>query len=920
LSALIPDGYFLDDYLVWGDLGKSGIVGKGFRFQFPDNSASDDQAFIDLEDNIRKILGACQSDERLQLQFYTSSDYHTALRRYEAQTAKSKVPTTTAMREELANRYRARMESETLLRTECRLYLSTKLHKLSTESGKRVRGFNYLFQVVQRSFSQRGQFYDLLLRGSGGSVGELDNIGHLLELMSYWSPGQAAKFPPKADEVDWLRTIESLCRFSEAAPREEPEHGLYIDGHYYGLWVMKTMPRSTWAHSMDPFFQLSIPGLRVVVNMEPLGIEKELRYEEDRYGKLISNLDARNPSLQSEVGLEKHRERARRLMSNRILPYRAQIIALVQDRTRDGLDSKMEAVRAAIGKTGAEPYRPMLPTSTLAFFNCGTPCFGPWVKYPDYWHKIDDVNLANMWCTGTTPVADLERADWIADGDLNNLMGGCCFVGGEPAHTLVAGTTGSGKSSLTQTVVLQSSGQFGFIVVVDHGFSWERTVYELDPTCRGIVVRSNGGQTFNPFDTGGLPLNGQQLASAVGLCHLMVGRSRDEDRDKLRSSVLAETIGRLYDTSFASWKKTHPEEYFEVCREVGVLLEYQAKHMSNDDGFADVFAQFRDEARSTPALFEELAAEAALSEETIVCLGRSTTTAHLVRDLAFSRFTPAMHYTLFDLQDELNAMARRGKYHPETCSSLASLLRPWLRDGQYGPIVDGASTIDLGSDRIVPGQRPKVVYFDLSRITQAERELRSVAGFLITNHVRNHLMSMPRAVRKQMIFEEFTAFLEVPDGDKIAMDYFERMRKYGCQVISIFQKYTPLLEAHPAVAKAIIGNSSALMLLRNPDRRDLDGLGDFLEMPEVIKDKITSFPLPAEMKGSPEAHAAFVWVRQTGERASFTVGRNYLSEEIMAITEASAESFESKRKALFHARHQRHEVGVPSQNGATAVH
>src|SRR5260221_2107196 len=94
--------------------------------------------------------------------------------------------------------------------------------------------------------------------------------------------------------------------------------------HYYGVWVMKTMPRSTWVHSMEPFFHLSIPGLRVVVNMEPLDIEKELRYEEDRYAKLISNIDARNPSLQSEVGLDKHRERARQLMSNKILPFRAQ--------------------------------------------------------------------------------------------------------------------------------------------------------------------------------------------------------------------------------------------------------------------------------------------------------------------------------------------------------------------------------------------------------------------------------------------------------------------------------------------------------------------------------------------------------------------------------------------------------------------
>src|SRR5260221_12794523 len=104
----------------------------------------------------------------------------------------------------------------------------------------------------------------------------------------------------------------------------------------------------------------------------------------------MSNSDAGTPSLQSKVGLDKHRERARQLMSNKILPFRAQIIALVHDRTREGLDSKMEAVRPATGKTGAEPYRPMLPTSTLAFFNCGTPCFARWGKDPDYWHNITD--------------------------------------------------------------------------------------------------------------------------------------------------------------------------------------------------------------------------------------------------------------------------------------------------------------------------------------------------------------------------------------------------------------------------------------------------------------------------------------------------------------------------------------------------
>ena len=74
------------------------------------------------------------------------------------------------IRQELVSRYWKRIENETLLRTECRLYLSTKLARLTTETGKRVRGFEYLFQVVERSFSQRAQFFELLLQTSGGSV------------------------------------------------------------------------------------------------------------------------------------------------------------------------------------------------------------------------------------------------------------------------------------------------------------------------------------------------------------------------------------------------------------------------------------------------------------------------------------------------------------------------------------------------------------------------------------------------------------------------------------------------------------------------------------------------------------------------------------------------------------------------------
>ena len=532
VNAIMPDGYFYEDHIVFGDPGNGSVIARGYAVNFPDLSASDDQAFIDLESDIRLMLGSLKPDERLQLQFYTSSDFSGPLNRFLEDTrGNSKVEFCSKVRDELVFRYRDRMTCETLIQANVRLYLSSQFPKFVTDAGRKVRGFDEVFKVLRQSFDQRQQFFDLLLRSYGGGVKAFDNMAQYSELLKFWSPGQARVWQPKQEDIDWLRTVTDLCQFSELAPRREPEQGFYLDGYYFGLMVFKTMPRATWPKTFEPFFALTIPNLRVVVNMQPLPVESEMRYEEERFAKLVSNIDPQSPSLQSEVGLDKHRERMRRLMSNQVVPFRAQIIVIAHDRTSDGLSIKMEALRAAIGKTGAEPHRPSVATSNLAFFNCATPGFGPWVRYPDYWHKIDDLNLANLWPAGSTPCADLESADWIADGDQNNLIGGRSFLGAQPVHTLVVGSTGGGKSVLLQTTALQTALRFGFIVVIDDGLSWLTTCHKLDPTSQPIILRSNGNQTFNIFDTRGLPLSAEHLTHATALCHLLVGRSSDEDKD-----------------------------------------------------------------------------------------------------------------------------------------------------------------------------------------------------------------------------------------------------------------------------------------------------------------------------------------------------------------------------------------------------
>ena len=888
MSLYLPDGYFLEDHLCFGDPGRGCVLAKGYAVDFPDLSASDDQAFTDLESSIRLMLGSLKADERLQLQFYTSNDFSAALNRYEAQTRKSKVAICAEVRGELIQRFRDRMSAQTLIQSNARLYLSSKLPKFIKESGRTIRAFDDVFKVLKRSFEQRASFFDLLLKSYGGSAKPLGDMDNYREILGFWSPGQARTWNPAKEDLDWLRTIESLCRFSDIAPRRAPECGFFLDGQVVGVMVFKTMPRSTWAKTMEPFFALTIPGLRVVVNMEPLPIESEIRYEEERFGKLISNLDPKSPNLQSEVGLDKHRDRMRRLLSNQTIPFKAQIIVIAHDRTRDGLDIKMEALRAAIGKTGAEAHQPQVATAAIGFFNCATPGFGPWVRYNDFRHKIDDLNLANMWVAGSTPSGDLKTADWISDGDRNNLIGASLFAGAQSLHMLCAATTGAGKSVLLQTAALQTAHKFKFIAVIDDGLSWMTTCNKLDRFCRPIIVRSNGGQTFNPFDTRGLPLASQHLASATALSHLLVGQHADSDKDKLRAAILSETIMNLYGVAYRRWRKDNPSGHYQLCIEAQRFLEFQRAQG------LETFLEAYLEGRACPELLP-----AGVDEAEALALDRNPATQHIVQNLGFAFWTPEMFPTLSDLQDELHSASLSKGPHTELCAMLASLLRPWLRDGRYGPIVDGPSNVDLGSAQISESDSLKVVHFELGELGESEADLRAVAGFLMTNELRNHIQGMPRGIRKQVVIEEMVSFLKVPNGADIAVDYYQKMRKYSCQVVSVFQNYATLLEASPKVAKAIVSNSSAMLLLRNHNRKDLDELGEFMPrpLPEVIKDQITRFPKPAELSGD-QAYAGFVYVRLDQEEPRFTVGRNYISQKVEDMTSSSGTDFERKRKEL----------------------
>jgi hypothetical protein len=866
----VPSGFFVKNHVVHIE-GKELYVSRGFDAQFPDPSTSDPEQWLHQESAIRKMVCCLGPSERLQAVLYTGNNFGADMDRYDAISRDCSPKICQEVRNELSGRFRERIADETLIKCSVRLYLSTKLKM-------RRSGFEEVLKVVERTFGERGSYFDSVLRPLGGSVTPLYDYDHYLDCLRNWSPGQVRN-PPT--EIDYSRSIETLCRYSEIAPRPENERGFYLDGYYVGLWVIRMMPRQTWPKTMQSFLNLTIPGLRVCVNMFPLSVAEEIRYETKRDEKLAKNVD-----LESRLGREKHESRGRRLMTNEVVPFQAQIIVTLYARTQEKLDNQMEGLRLAIDHSGAQGFLPALAMSSVAYFNCTTPGFGPWTGY-GYSHKIDDRNLSHMWPAGSTPSAQLAEADWIACGNQNNLIGGKLFIGSQPADLLCMGSKGSGKSATLQTLLLQAAHQFKVIYILDEGFSWLETCRLLDPESRPIVVRSNSGHTFNLFDTRGLALSPQHLRSAAALAQLLAGGSSDKDREADCNAILSRTIKAIYERSYRFWKNDHPDLDYLASRRAALALRLK-------EDFVDAVQTLK-EWEGSDKLAEM---ENGLTEEASAAISRDPATEHFVRDVAFSTWTPEMFPTLRDLWDEIRVQKLQAGasalYEP-----LANRLEVWLRDGEFGPIADGCSNVSLGSSYVTEESPLRVVHFELGEMKQAEStSLKSVVGFLIMNEVRSIVQTMPRRIRKAFLIEEMTSFLRVPNASTIVIDYAERARKYSLWLAYVFQQYSSLLKADPAVAEAIIGNAQTMLLLRNINREDLAVLDSHVHLPEPIISALQTFPMPELMKGRDDAYAGFVYVQRSDARPVFTIGRNVISPRMKRIVSSSGDDFDRKRKEL----------------------
>jgi hypothetical protein len=876
-----PNGYFLNDLLVFQGLGKGCYVSKGFLVEPPELSAASPEHLNAFQDQITLVLGCLHADLRLQVQWYCDSDYRAELLRYHEHTQLATNVWTRRTRNERFTRYWQAMQNRELRRQRLVLYFSRRIESAPPvgSSGSALR--NHYEVVLGELASEFVQLQGMLGQiFQGAKIEPMGNLDHYRHASRFLNPSFADRFDfdPMDTFVSEL-SIHDNCWHSEAQGLSE-DPGFWMDGHYHSVLVLHRWPKVTHPGMIHRLTDLPLLDYSITVNVESLSPRAEINKEEKAHDRLAGDF-ASEKRLSLLTAMEKKQKKIAALMQGHTSPFLVEYIIRAWDKTREGLAAKTAALKNAINSmNGAQYLECALPTTAKKLFFQSWPGF-PWGRYPHRKLYGESRYLADVLPFSATFTGHLANAEAIYDGTSRNLVGITTFAGSKgnetPQHAVLLGMSGAGKSVTVCDLLSQTEAYFDYTVIIEEGLSYEIYTRTVAPDARPIIIQPDGDLTINYLDTHGLPLTSEHLASATALVARLVGVSADEDRQLAREAQIAKYLSLLYDDVFTEWSKRNEARLMDVARHACALARFRKRKPGVST--LDAFVDFRDWLEAAPEPAQSFLG--AVSEEEVLRFLKEPETEREVRSLAFAYFRLAEYPTHRMLQELLQLESSDA-----TAEDLATRLLPWCAGGNYGCLLDGKSNISLTG---------KIAHFELGYIPESAKLLRSVAGFLITNYTRQHIVTMPRGLRKRNIYEEVARLLDIPGGEQIVRESYAQMRKFNCWNISIVQQYARFKESR--IRSAVFGNSRQFFLMRQNDRADLDDMGQDIGLTDLTKQAILSYPLPDQQSGN-ERFAAFTYLHSDAQNPICGTTHNVASSEMLYLSGSSGAQFDERARQL----------------------
>jgi hypothetical protein len=639
----------------------------------------------------------------------------------------------------------------------------------------------------------------------------------------------------------------------------------------------------------------------ITVNIDPLPITREISKEEKEHDRVAGDY-ASEKKISLLTVMEKKQKKIHALMQGQTIPFNAMFVIRVWDKSKDGLNAKASAIKNAINSmNSAQYFESNLPSTSKNLFFQTWPGW-TWGRYEHRKLYSEHRYLADMLPVTSTFTGHLKTAEAIYDGPNNNLVGIETFSGSKdnqsPQHAVLLGMSGAGKSVSVCDLLSQTEGYFAYTVIIEEGLSYGIYTQTVEPGARPIIIHPDGDLTINYLDTKGLPLTPDHLSAATALVARMIGTSSQEDKQMLRQAQIAKYLNLLYEDSFQDWQKKRHDQLLDIARHALALQKFRLERMPPGATMLETFADFRDQAQPgrnggnsgqtsshRATAFNEWGREylAQFDEATVLKFLKEPKTSREVRNLAFAYFTSEEFPTHRMLQ-ELMMLDPVGSER-DAIVEIATLILPWCRDGNYGCLFDGTSNLSLTG---------KIAHFELGYIPESAKELKAAAGFLITNHARKHIITLPRTLRKRNIYEEVARFLDIPGGQEIVQESYAQLRKFNCWNISIVQQYARFKQSR--IRSAVFGNSRQFFIMRQNDRADLDDMGKDIALPEVTQHAIMNYPLPDHQSG--QKYSPFTYFHTDSGRNLCGTVHNVASPEMLYCSSSSGEHFDKRAREL----------------------
>jgi hypothetical protein len=873
-----PNGWLCDGLIIWGGIRKRGYTAKGFVIDVPAQSQASPAVRNALYAAIRRFLHTLNEGTRAQLSWSVDSDYRRPLADYDKTTEALGNAWSKHVRTERYNRYFGAMVAGKLRRERLVLYISRpiRIDPPATLSGDRLathyeQVLAEEVQAYEQNLNVLRSFFDVC----GCRITPMSDEEHYLHLVNAINPSLSRRFGyDPLDQFDPLASIQE--NVWNGAHQGSSKFGFFYDGAFHNLVLLKRAPQKTYRGILEVLTTLPFLDYRITVNLYPLNVRGEILRCESSLERIRSSyLASRKHRLLTSQDQKEQYISA--LSQGDAYPFKFDFVVHVWGASEPELISKTQQIEAAINKMDAQYWTSNLssPATTRNIW-CQTWPGWIWGPYTHQAHIGIDSWLADLLPFSSSFTGHLDGAEALYDGPHGSLVGVKTFIHGTPQLAVMLGMTRSGKSVFMTDFLSQVAPYYDFMLLLEEGLSYG--IFTEANGSKPIIVHPDGNLCINYLDTNGAPLSNLHIDMAASLVCKLAGTTPDPERSQLRKAQVRSYIQKLYDDYFSQWCFDHLDELPGLTRLTIAAHRYK-KYLPSDATFVESWNELRHLVDANDDKAQTILSE--VTEADISRWLKEPATSRTVRNCLFACFKPEEYPRHPDLHDMMQNHPMP-EHDAREIADLATLLEPWNEQ----VLVSGASTI-----RFTEG----IAHFELGMIPDANMHLKEVAAFLIANYGRQHIITLPRAQRKLVLFEEAARTLNIPGGSELVSEFYAQLSKFSTEIISSVQSYA-MFQNSP-IRPVVMGNASIKFLCKFSDRNDLDDLSTDIGLSEAAKEAILSYPRPDHLPAA-QQHSRITYHHLAEQHPICGTMLNVTSRSVAYASSTTGRDFDERARVL----------------------